>query len=177
MDLEYTAAERAFRDEVRAFVRQNLPADLAAKVNEGKRLSREDFLRWHRILAKKGWVAAGWPEEFGGPGWTPVQQHIFDDDVDVATGAGLVALILTFGPISGAHFNPAVTLADGRTVRARRLLVTSGLVDELSSKAPVTLVGYGVQERIVGGGPPMKRFIRGSWYISRRAAWSIASSW
>src|SRR5215510_632528 len=30
----------------------------------------------------------------------------------VATGAGLVALILTFGPISGAHFNPVVTLAD-----------------------------------------------------------------
>src|SRR5437868_7978335 len=30
----------------------------------------------------------------------------------VATGAALVALILTFGPISGAHFNPAVTLAD-----------------------------------------------------------------
>src|SRR5215831_3480288 len=30
----------------------------------------------------------------------------------VATGAGLVALILTFGSISGAHFNPAVTLAD-----------------------------------------------------------------
>lgn len=30
----------------------------------------------------------------------------------IATGAGLVALILTFGPISGAHFNPAVTIAD-----------------------------------------------------------------
>jgi glycerol uptake facilitator-like aquaporin len=30
----------------------------------------------------------------------------------IATGAGLVALILTFGPISGAHFNPAVTLAE-----------------------------------------------------------------
>ncbi len=43
----------------------------------------------------------------------------------IATGAALVALILTFGPISGAHFNPAVTLADavqgglrrGRTCR------------------------------------------------------------
>src|SRR5260370_717829 len=30
----------------------------------------------------------------------------------IATGAGLVALILTFGPVSGAHFNPAVTLVD-----------------------------------------------------------------
>jgi glycerol uptake facilitator-like aquaporin len=30
----------------------------------------------------------------------------------IATGAALVALILTFGPISGAHLNPAVTLAD-----------------------------------------------------------------
>ena len=30
----------------------------------------------------------------------------------IATGAGLIALILTFGPVSGAHFNPVVTLAD-----------------------------------------------------------------
>ena len=30
----------------------------------------------------------------------------------IATGAALIALILTFGPISGGHFNPAVTLAD-----------------------------------------------------------------
>jgi alkylation response protein AidB-like acyl-CoA dehydrogenase len=80
MDLEYTADERAFRDEVREFVQRNLPADLAAKVHEGKRLSRDDFLRWHRILHKQGWVAAGWPKEFGGPGWTPVQQHIFDEE-------------------------------------------------------------------------------------------------
>ncbi len=33
----------------------------------------------------------------------------------LATGAGLVVLILTFGPVSGAHFNPAVTLADALT--------------------------------------------------------------
>jgi glycerol uptake facilitator-like aquaporin len=35
----------------------------------------------------------------------------------IATGAALVALILTFGPISGAHFNPAVTLADASAGR------------------------------------------------------------
>jgi alkylation response protein AidB-like acyl-CoA dehydrogenase len=62
MDLEYTADERAFRDEVRAFVAKSLPPGLAAKVHEGKRLSREDFLLWHRILAEQGWVASGWPK-------------------------------------------------------------------------------------------------------------------
>src|SRR6185436_11349561 len=89
MDLEYSADERAFRDEVRAFVQRSLPADLAAKVHEGKRLSRDDFLRWHKILHKQGWVAAGWPKEFGGPGWTPVQQHIFDEEC-AAAGAPFV---------------------------------------------------------------------------------------
>ena len=89
MDLEYSADERAFRDEVRDFVRRNLPADLAAKVHEGKRLSRDDFLRWHKILHKQGWIAPGWPKEFGGPGWTAVQQHIFDDEC-AAAGAPLV---------------------------------------------------------------------------------------
>jgi arsenate reductase len=46
-------------------------------------------------------------------------QRLSPDDVGLqllenalATGAGLVALILAFGPVSGGHFNPAVTLAD-----------------------------------------------------------------
>ncbi|QJR13363.1 acyl-CoA dehydrogenase family protein [Usitatibacter palustris] len=93
MDLEYTASERAFRDEVRAFVTANLPADLSAKVLEAKRLTRDDFMRWHKILAAKGWVAAGWPQQYGGPGWTPVQQHLFDEEC-AAAGA---PVILPFG--------------------------------------------------------------------------------
>lgn len=42
----------------------------------------------------------------------------------IATGAGLAALILTFGPISGAHFNPAVTLSEAwqRNMPAREVL-------------------------------------------------------
>jgi len=52
-------------------------------------LTRDDFLAWHRILAKKGWVAAGWPREYGGPGWSAVQQHIFDEEC-AAAGAPVV---------------------------------------------------------------------------------------
>jgi alkylation response protein AidB-like acyl-CoA dehydrogenase len=93
MDLEYTSDERAFREEVRAFITSHLPKDIARKVHEGKRLSRDDFLAWHRILAKQGWVAAGWPKEYGGPGWTAVQQHIFDEEC-AAAGSPVV---LPFG--------------------------------------------------------------------------------
>jgi alkylation response protein AidB-like acyl-CoA dehydrogenase len=93
LDLDFTAHERAFRDEVRAFLAANLPAPLAAKVHGGKRLARDDFLEWHRILYRKGWVAPGWPVEYGGPGWTAVQQHIFDEEC-AAAGAPIV---LPFG--------------------------------------------------------------------------------
>ena len=93
MDLDYTAEERAFRDEVRSFLAASLPRPLAAKVHEGKRMTREDFLAWHRILAGKGWVAPGWPVEYGGPGWSAVQQHIFDEEC-AAAGAPVV---LPFG--------------------------------------------------------------------------------
>ena len=68
MDLEYSAAESTFRDDVRAFIRANLPRTLAAKVFGHKRLTRDDFLRWHRTLHTRGWSAPTWPKEFGGPG-------------------------------------------------------------------------------------------------------------
>jgi alkylation response protein AidB-like acyl-CoA dehydrogenase len=93
LDLEFTPDERQFRDAVRVFLAANLPPDLSAKVHEGKRMARDDFMRWHHILAKQGWVAAGWPQEYGGPGWTPVQQHIFDEEC-AAAGA---PIILPFG--------------------------------------------------------------------------------
>jgi len=93
MDLDYSPDERAFREEVRAFIAANLPAALAAKVREGKRLTRDDFLAWHRTLARQGWVAGGWPVEFGGQGWSAVQQHIFDEECSAA-GA---PVIMPFG--------------------------------------------------------------------------------
>lgn len=93
MDLNYTAEDLAFRDEVRAYLETNLPADLKQKVLNHKRMSREDFVRWHKILAKQGWVATGWPKEYGGTGWTATQRHIFEEE---CARAGTPA-ILPFG--------------------------------------------------------------------------------
>lgn len=78
MDLTWNAHELAFRQEVRDFVPAELPQDTRAKVFKHQRLDNNDYIRWHRILAKKGWGAPNWPVEFGGTGWGPLQKLIFE---------------------------------------------------------------------------------------------------
>jgi alkylation response protein AidB-like acyl-CoA dehydrogenase len=80
MDLHYSSRDLAFRDQVRAFLDSHLPLELQTKVLKHLRLSKDDFVRWHRILARQGWVAPGWPREYGGPGWTPLQRFIFEEE-------------------------------------------------------------------------------------------------
>ena len=81
MDLDFSDADLAFRDEVRAFIGDNLPPEIKTKVERGFFLEREDFVTWQKILHAKGWIAPGWPPEYGGPGWTPTQRYIFDEEL------------------------------------------------------------------------------------------------
>ncbi|WP_274631029.1 acyl-CoA dehydrogenase family protein [Arvimicrobium flavum] len=100
MDLEYTAEERAFRDEVRNFLRKELPDDIAAKVAAGKELAKADMERWHAMLNARGWLAATWPQEHGGPGWSAVQRHIFSEECALHDAPRLVPFGLTMlGPV------------------------------------------------------------------------------
>src|SRR2546421_972211 len=80
MDLNYSAEELAFRDQMRAWLEANLPDDLRRKVADHESLSKDDLMRWHRILAKEGWVAPAWPEEWGGTGWNVAQRYIFEEE-------------------------------------------------------------------------------------------------
>ena len=93
MDLNFTPEEQRFRAEVRQFIDKNLPPEIRDKVLNGKRLGKDDFLRWHKILFKKGWIAPTWPTEFGGPGWSAAQQHIFEEE---SADAG-APVIMPFG--------------------------------------------------------------------------------
>jgi len=94
MDLSYNTEELAFRDEVRGWLRSNLPAELRQKVESYQELSKEDLLRWHRILADKGWVAPDWPKEWGGTDWTVTQRYIFEEECGFAATPPLVAFSL-----------------------------------------------------------------------------------
>src|SRR5690349_3006307 len=100
MDLNYSPEETAFRDDVRAWLRENLPADLKEKVARYEHLARDDLRRWHRILAKKGWIAPAWPTEWGGTGWNVVQRYIFEEECGYAGAPPLIPFGLAMcGPV------------------------------------------------------------------------------
>jgi alkylation response protein AidB-like acyl-CoA dehydrogenase len=90
MDLSYSPDEAGFREEVRAWLGSNLPLDLKDKVASYAHLSRDELLRWHRILADKGWVAPAWPREWGGTGWNVVERYIFEEELGYAGAPPLV---------------------------------------------------------------------------------------
>jgi alkylation response protein AidB-like acyl-CoA dehydrogenase len=79
MDLTFSREEEAFRMEVRDFIKENLPAAVKGK-KRSDFTTREEFLAWHKVLYKKGWVAPLWPKEYGGTGWTVTQRYIYNDE-------------------------------------------------------------------------------------------------
>ena len=95
MDLNFTPEELAFRQEIRQWVREHLPADISHKVHNALRLTKDDLQRWARILGARGWLGYGWPKEFGGPGWNAVQRHLFEEECALAGAPRIVP----FGPV------------------------------------------------------------------------------
>jgi hypothetical protein len=122
MDLAFTPEEQQFREEVRAWVRENLPPEIAHKVHNALHLSREDMQRWAKILGHKGWLGYGWPRQFGGPGWTAVQKHLFEEEAALAGAPRIVP----FGPVMVAP----VIMAFGSPEQQKRFLpgIASGEV-------------------------------------------------
>ena len=107
MAWKLSATETAFRNEVRDFLARELTPDLRAA---GRRCSGifndyEDAIRWHRILARRGWSTPKWPVEHGGTDWSPMQHYIFASELSAADaprlapmGTGMVApVIIAFG--------------------------------------------------------------------------------
>ena len=122
MDLAFTPEELAFREQTRAWVRDNLPKDISEKVRNSIHLTRDDMQRWAKILGQKGWLGWGWPKQFGGPGWNAVQKHLFEEELALAGAPRIVP----FGPVMVAP----VIMAFGTPEQQKRFLpgIASGEV-------------------------------------------------
>jgi len=85
MNLDLSPDERAFREEVRSFLRAALPGDLRQRCLDGDDSQvRSDLLAWQRILHARGWGACSWPVEHGGTGWNAVQRYLFETECALA---------------------------------------------------------------------------------------------
>lgn len=100
MDLSYSPTELAFQAEVRAFLADALPKDIAARVGSGAGATRDDMQAWHTILNDKGWLGGTWPTAHGGCAWGPIELHIFEEESALANAPRIVPFGLKMlGPV------------------------------------------------------------------------------
>ncbi|MFC9786149.1 acyl-CoA dehydrogenase family protein [Rhodococcus sp. NPDC127528] len=86
MNLKLTDEELAFRDEMRTFFTTQIPAEIRERAaGGGGELTREDFVATQRILNANGLAVPHWPAEWGGKDWTPVQRHLWLDEMQLAS--------------------------------------------------------------------------------------------
>ena len=122
MDLAFTPEEEAFRQEVRTFFQENLPEAIRGKLVDGRHPSKDDIVTWQKILNKKGWAAYSWPVEYGGPGWTPTQRMIFQEEIMMGNAPDLQGFNITMiGP---------VLLQFGTEEQKRRFLPRAANIDD-----------------------------------------------
>jgi alkylation response protein AidB-like acyl-CoA dehydrogenase len=121
MNLSESPGELQFRETVRQFMQQKLPAAIRDDVLAFKHLAKEQYVSWQRILAAQGWGAPGWPSEYGGPGWSAVQRSIFEDESynagaprQMPFGLSMIGpVLMKFGtPVQRARFLPRIITMD-----------------------------------------------------------------
>jgi alkylation response protein AidB-like acyl-CoA dehydrogenase len=117
VDLSFSPEDLAFREEVRAFIRAELPIEVRTKMEAGIELSKDDYVAWQLKLNEKGWLAPNWPVQYGGTDWTVVQKHIYHEEMalggaprQMPFGVSMVApVIIEFGSDEQrAHFLPRI---------------------------------------------------------------------
>jgi acyl-CoA dehydrogenase len=119
MNLDLSPDERAFRDEVRAFLDTHLPPDLreAGRRTTSVFTDKKWSIPWQKILHQKGWVAPSWPKEYGGTGWSDMQRYIWSAECARAGAPGLAPMglrmvgpcIMRYGtPEQKAHYLPRI---------------------------------------------------------------------
>ena len=101
----------AFRAEVGAFCRSEMPAEVRRKQARGQHLERHEYDAWLKRLGSRGWLTGKWPKQHGGLGWQPEQFLAFQEELGRAGAPPLISfgptmagpVIYTFGTIQQKH--------------------------------------------------------------------------
>ncbi|AXK87335.1 acyl-CoA dehydrogenase family protein [Nocardia farcinica] len=119
MDFNWSAADLAFRDEVRAFLDEKLTPEIrrAGRLMTSVYPDHEASMAWQRILHERGWAAPHWPVEYGGCDWSLTQHYIFSRECTLAGAPALSPMgirmvapaIIAYGtPEQKAYYLPRI---------------------------------------------------------------------
>ncbi|MBL6894211.1 MAG: acyl-CoA dehydrogenase family protein [Porticoccaceae bacterium] len=106
MDINFSAEDVAFRDEVREFFDKEYDSEVSKRQADNHSSDyKSSIVAWQKKLHAKGWIAPDWPVEYGGTGWSSTQKYIYETERGLAGipdvipfGLKMVApVIYTFG--------------------------------------------------------------------------------
>lgn len=104
MQLALTEEETAFREEMRTFFTTKIPQELRDTVAAGRHVGKEGIVTAQRIMNEAGYAVPNWPVEWGGQDWTPMQRHIWHEEMQLACVPPPLAFNASMiGPVI-AHF-------------------------------------------------------------------------
>jgi hypothetical protein len=84
MQLQLSPEMQAFREEMRTFFTTQVPQEIRDKGAARRHPTKEDFVTTQRILNAAGLAVPHWPVEYGGRDWTPLQRHIWREEMQLA---------------------------------------------------------------------------------------------
>jgi alkylation response protein AidB-like acyl-CoA dehydrogenase len=84
MDLALSKEDRAFAEQMREFFTTEIPADIRDRMAQGIHLGKDDVVTAQRILNAHGLAVPHWPVEWGGQNWTPLQRHLWSEEMTLA---------------------------------------------------------------------------------------------
>src|SRR5689334_9359231 len=100
MEFRLSAAEEAFRAEVRRWLRHNLPPGWGTPAYRAPRTAAEKIAAskaWQATLHRGGWAGITWPATYGGRGATLVEQLIFNEECAAANAPDSINLSVALG--------------------------------------------------------------------------------
>jgi pimeloyl-CoA dehydrogenase large subunit len=120
MDLNLTAEEAAFRDEVRNFIARELSPETRAKMVLGREIGKKDIVDWQRKLNARGWAVPHWPVEHGGQNWSPMQEYLFQTEIEQAPAPSAL-------PFNTSMVGPVIATFGSAAQKAKFLPATANL--------------------------------------------------
>ena len=120
MDVALSKEERAFAEKMRTFFRTEIPAEIRERLAAGEHATREDILTSQRILNDHGLAVPHWPIAWGGQDWSPIQRHLWSEELQLAN----VPPPLAFNT---AMVGPVIATFGSEELKARFLPPTANL--------------------------------------------------